>query len=139
MNLSTITMPEALARLHRQFIGSDALFNFSLDNASGFPPHNIEKLSDDHYKLTLALAGYNKDEISVRVENMNLTVQGTKEQTDDNRRFLYRGIAERDFERQFKLMENTFVTGAEFKDGLLSIFIKREVPEPLKPRQIDIT
>jgi len=137
MQISTLTMPEALSRLQKHFIGSDNFFNLPFDT-TGFPPYNIEKLSQDSYKLTLAVAGYSRDELNIKVEGQVITVEGSKFNKTDERVYLHQGIAERDFKREFRLMSNTYVKNAEYKDGLLCIYIQYEIPEELKARTVDI-
>lgn len=140
MQITTMNMSESLARLQKHFIGLD---NFNTqshyNDASGFPPFNIEKLSAETYRLTLAIAGFAKDQVSIVVEGSILRIKGSKPSCESTDRvFIHQGIAERDFWREFRLMANTFVESAEFKDGLLDINIKYEVPETLKLRSIDI-
>jgi molecular chaperone IbpA len=130
-------MPEALSRLQKHFIGSDNFFNLPFDT-TGFPPYNIEKLSQDTYKLTLAVAGYTKDELNIQVEGPVISVSGSKLNRNDDRVFLHQGIAERDFRREFRLMQNTYVKNAEYKDGLLCVYIQYEIPEELKARTVNI-
>jgi molecular chaperone IbpA len=130
-------MPEALSRLQKHFIGSDNFFNLPFDT-TGFPPYNIEKLSQDTYKLTLAVAGYTRDELNIEVEGPVISISGSKATRNDDRVFLHQGIAERDFKREFRLMQNTYVKNAEYKDGLLCIYIQYEIPEELKARTVNI-
>ena len=137
MHITTSNMADTLSRIHRQFIGSDNFFNSTVENA-GFPPYNIEKLTEDSYKLSLAVAGYSKEEITVETNKGSLIIKGSKIPSEC-KNFIHQGIAERDFQRQFILMDNTFVIGAECKDGLLNILIKREIPELLKSKKIEIT
>lgn len=129
--------------LYRSSIGFDRLATL-LDNAmrsevapGGYPPYNIEALKDDRYTITLALAGFDKDEIDINVEKGVLTVQGNKPNEED-RSYLYQGIANRAFERKFNLAEHVEVTGANMKNGLLVIDLVKEIPEAMKPRKIAI-
>lgn len=134
------------APLYRSAIGFDHLASL-LDNissndrtASGYPPYNIELVNDDKYRITMAIAGFTEDDVSVEVENNTLTVASTREEekSEDRKNFLHRGIAERNFRRQFKLAEHIQVTGARMENGLLHIDLVREIPEAMKPRQIEI-
>lgn len=129
--------------LYRSSIGFDRLATL-LDNAmrsevspGGYPPYNIEALEDDRYTITLALAGFDKGEIDINVEKGVLTVQGNKTDEED-RRYLYQGIANRAFERKFNLAEHVEVTGANMQNGLLVIDLVKEIPEAMKPRKIAI-
>ena len=128
------------APLSRSSIGFDRLFDL-LDatqraNEEGSPPYDIERLGEDSYRISLALAGYAPENISLTAEQNVLTVEGRKdEQTRD---FLYKGISARSFKRQFNLAEHVTVTEAHFDNGLLRIGLKREVPEAMKPRFIPI-
>lgn len=104
---------------------------------AGYPACNIERLGSDHYAITLAVPGYQRDRLDVAVEGGLLTVTG-KNSSDEGRNFLYKGIADRPFERRFELAEHVEVTGAEFDSGLLRISLARVVPEALKRRSIAI-
>ena len=108
------------------------------DNGSGYPPYNIERTADDSYRIEIAVAGFKAEELTIEVKENLLSVQGRKAPGDDNRRYLHRGLAERNFDRRFQLADHVLVTNAELTDGLLSISLKRELPEQLKPRRIDI-
>ena len=104
---------------------------------SGFPPYNIEKCGENEYRIVLAVAGFGRDEIEIVTEQNLLTVRG-RLQEKDGHEYLYRGIAGRSFERFFNLADHVEVTGAMMGDGLLIIDLKREIPEALKPRRIEI-
>ncbi|MFY0614986.1 MAG: Hsp20 family protein [Hyphomicrobiaceae bacterium] len=103
----------------------------------GYPPYNIEKDADDSYRIVIALAGFNKNDVEVVIEQSRLTVRG-KMAEREGAEYLHRGIAGRSFERDFVLSEHIEVTGAEFDNGLLTIELKREIPEVLKPRKLEI-
>lgn len=131
------------ARINKQFIGADQYFSLldGMRENNSYPPYNLEKLADDAYKLTIAVAGFKKEEIEIKVEDGRLIIAGSKTPVDpeeDKRQFLHVGIAERDFKREFKLAEYMVVQGAALTDGLLEVSLKRELPEALKPRTIDI-
>ncbi|GER01837.1 heat-shock protein IbpA [Iodidimonas muriae] len=131
-----------LTPLMRSSVGFDDLFRLAearLDSASqSYPPYNIEKLGDDEYRVTMAVAGFSADELDVVLEDRVLTVTGRATEEDDSRTFLHRGIAKRAFERTFRLAETVEVKGAGFENGLLTISLERRVPEHMKPRQITI-
>ncbi|WP_420342835.1 Hsp20 family protein [Paenirhodobacter sp.] len=103
-----------------------------------YPPYNIEKLGDDAYRISIAVAGFGSDELSVDVRDGALIVAGRKAEEAGERSYLHRGIATRAFERRFALADHMRVTGASHEDGMLNIDLVREVPEALKPRRIEI-
>jgi molecular chaperone IbpA len=127
----------------RSTVGFDRLFDF-LESAGraeqeNYPPFDIEKLSDDSYRITLAVAGFKREEIEIVAHQNMLTISGRRgEDRGRDGSFLHMGIANRSFERRFELADFVFVTGAELKDGLLSIELAREIPEAMKPRRIAI-
>ncbi|MCA6332123.1 MAG: Hsp20 family protein [Phenylobacterium sp.] len=128
--------------LYRSVVGFDRLAQLletaSVDQATGYPPYNIERTDENAYRIEIAVAGFRADELNIEVKENLLTVQGRKAANDDERRFLHRGLAERDFERRFQLADYVIVADARLADGLLSIALRRELPEALKPRRIDI-
>ena len=108
-------------------------------DSDAYPPYNIEKLAEDAYRISMAVAGFGRDELELTVQDNVLIVLGKTEKADDaERQFLHRGIAKRAFERRFQLADTIKVTGAGYSDGLLNIELKREVPEHKKPRRIAI-
>ncbi|MGJ4942800.1 Hsp20 family protein [Bradyrhizobium sp. HKCCYLS1011] len=127
--------------LWRSTIGFDRLFDL-LDETQRavedhYPPYNIERLGEDRYQISLALAGFSPDELAITAEANVLTVEGRK--TDkDAREYLYQGISARPFKRQFNLADYVQVTNASFDNGLLRIELVREIPEAMKPRRIAI-
>ncbi|HWA60106.1 MAG TPA: Hsp20 family protein [Caulobacteraceae bacterium] len=128
--------------LYRSVVGFDRLADL-LDSATneaatGYPPYNIERTGDNAYRIEIAVAGFKPEDLTIEVKENLLTVQGRKVANDDARRFLHRGLAERNFERRFQLADYVVVTDAGLADGLLSISLKRELPEALKPRKIEI-
>ena len=129
-----------LANLNRALVGFDRYFNGHFANTNGnYPPHNIVKYDETHYGIEVAVAGFSKEEITVEVDQDQLTVKGCKlNQADSRFEYLHRGLAARDFEQTFTLAEYMEVHAAEVKDGMLVIEIMRLVPEALKPRRIEI-
>jgi molecular chaperone IbpA len=127
--------------LWRSTIGFDRLFDLAeIAQRAGeenYPPYNIERLSDDRYQISLAVAGFSPDEISVTAEYNVVTIEGGKAEKAE-REFLYRGISARPFKRQFELADYVHVKSAAFDNGLLKIELVREVPEAMKPRRIAI-
>jgi len=126
----------------RSTIGFDRLFDL-LDQSRQFqvhdtyPPYNIERAGEDHYRISLALAGFSPEEISITAEQNVLTVEGAKAHKTDLE-YLYQGISARPFRRTFNLADYVEVKGAAFENGLLKIDLVREVPEAMKPRRIAI-
>jgi molecular chaperone IbpA len=131
------------APLYRSTVGFDRLFDM-LEGVSGFdasaayPPYNIERLGDNEYRITMAVAGFGADELKVDVKEQTLNVRGEKKAEDKEHQFLHRGIATRAFDRRFRLADHVEVKGADLKDGLLHVELVRNVPERLKPRAIAI-
>ena len=109
-------------------------------NAASYPPYNVVRLSEDAYRIELAVAGFTQDELNIESEQNRLTVTGRIEDksANDDLEYLHRGIAERGFERRFQLADHVRVESADLANGLLSISLKRELPEALKPRTIAI-
>ncbi len=103
-----------------------------------YPPYNIEKTADDAYRISIAVAGFTEDELSVEARENALIVAARKAAEDNEKTYLHRGIATRAFERRFHLADHVRVTGATHADGMLHIDLMREVPEALKPRRIEI-
>lgn len=142
-NLRTIDA-QALAHMNRALVGFDRILNdrfFQNTQSSNYPPHNIVKYSDDTYGIEIAVAGFLKEEISVEVDQDQLTIRGVKDRPNVDTgqiEYLHRGLAARDFEQTFTLAEYMEVIGAKVENGMLQIDIKRVIPEALKPRQIDI-
>jgi molecular chaperone IbpA len=132
-----------LTPLYRSAIGFDRLAQLLNDAQRGdstpsYPPYNIELVSEDNYRIVMALAGFDRSEIDITFERDSLTVVGRKQKDASERTYLHRGIAARDFEQRFQLANHVKVTGATFDNGMLNIELVREVPEALKPRKIVI-
>ena len=133
-----------LSPLYRSVVGFDRLATMldaaaTNEAASGYPPYNIERTDENAYRIEIAVAGFKTDELGIEVKENLLTVTGRKTANDDTKRYLHRGLAERNFERRFQLADYVIVTEAALADGLLSIALKRELPEALKTRTIQIT
>lgn len=133
-----------LTPMFRSTVGFDHLTRL-LESASrvddqvfSYPPYNIEKLSDDAYRVTMAVAGFSESDLSITVEGQTLTVTGQPSKTEAAPTHLHRGIAGRAFERRFQLAEHIRVSNAALVNGLLYIDLQREIPEALKPRTIAI-
>lgn len=132
-----------LTPLYRSTIGFDRL-GALLDTAlrtdqSGYPPYNIEVTGENRYGITLAVAGFEQDELDIQVERGVLAVRGKKsDDSKDEHRYLHQGIATRNFERKFSLADHVEVTGAQLNNGLLTISLLKEIPEAMKPKTIAI-
>ena len=132
-----------LAPLWRSTVGFDRLFNLiddslRLTGEDNYPPYNIERTGEDEYRVSLALAGFMPEEITLTAEQNMLTVEGHKAEKGDHQ-YLYQGISARSFRRQFNLADYVEVKGASFVNGLLQVTLVRELPEGMKPRRIAIT
>ena len=124
----------------RSTVGFDRLFDMLDQTAQAndsYPPYNIERADEDHYQITLALAGFSPEEVNITAEQNALTVEGSKAQKPEIE-YLYQGISARPFRRVFNLADYVEVKAASFEDGLLKIDLVREVPEAMKPRRIAI-
>ena len=132
------------APLYRSIVGFDRLAALldaaaKTEAASGYPPYNIESVGENANRIELAVAGFGPGELSIEARENVLTVTGRKADNDGDRRYLHRGLAARNFERRFQLADYVVVTDATLANGLLSVSLKRELPEALKPRQIPIS
>ncbi|GAB4223852.1 MAG: Hsp20 family protein [Kiloniellaceae bacterium] len=136
-----------LSPLYRASVGFDRLFktldsvNRLEDSAFSYPPYNIEKVSEDAYRIVMAVAGFGEDELDITAKENNLVISGRKDKAEEEGEvtYLHRGIANRAFERRFDLADHIKVTGAKLENGLLSVELVREIPEAMKPRTIAIT
>jgi molecular chaperone IbpA len=131
------------APLYRSTIGFERLAQLldsasGLDNDTSYPPYNIERLAENAYRITMAVAGFSRDEIKIEAKEGSLWVRGEKKADDKERQYLQRGIAARNFERRFQLADYVEVAGADLQDGLLHIELVRNLPERMKPRTIAI-
>ncbi len=133
-----------LTPYRRTTVGFDRLFDL-LENSArasqsdNYPPFNIERTGDDAYAITLAVAGFREHEIEITAQPNQLVVSGAKSEDENrNREFLHTGIANRNFERRFQLADYIRVDGAELADGMLTVNLRREIPEALKPRKVEI-
>lgn len=135
-----------LSPLYRSFVGLDRMAGLidaasaQAANTASYPPYNVVRLNEDAYRIELAVAGFSEDDLSIESEQNRLTITGgiDDKSANDEVDYLHRGIAERGFERRFHLADHVFVDSAELSNGLLSISLKRELPEALKPRTIAI-
>jgi len=130
--------------LFRSTVGFDRLPGLletvsRLDEASlGYPPYNIEKLDEESYRITMAVAGFTEDDLSIETREHSLIVSGRQAPEEGEKTYLHHGIAARAFQRSFQIADHVKVTGARLANGLLHIDLVRELPEEMKPRQIRI-
>jgi molecular chaperone IbpA len=132
-----------LTPLYKTSIGFDHLANVldqlsNIDTETGFPPYNIERLGENVYRISMAVAGFADSDLSIEVKEGTLTVRGEKNGEDKAHQYIHQGIAARNFERRFRLAEYVEVSAATLEHGLLHIDLKRELPEAMKPRTISI-
>jgi len=131
-----------LSPLYRSVVGFDRLADLldaaGAESAGGFPPYNIERTAENAYRVEIAVAGFRQEDLAIEVKENLLTVQGRKVANDEAKRYLHRGLAERNFERRFQLADFVVVKDARLENGLLSIALERELPEALKPRRVEI-
>jgi len=134
--VTTLNLPE----FRRSILGMDHLMNdfHRLDN-SGYPPYNVETIGEDKYQITVALAGFKRDDLTITVKEGLLTIEGKKDDIEqEGRTYIHRGIANRAFQRQWKLAEYVEVVDATMEDGLLFVLLERQVPEEKQPKTIAI-
>lgn len=134
-----------LSPLYRSTIGFDRIGSL-LDTlgsfegeAPSYPPYNIERASENAYRISMAVAGFGESDLDIEVKENTLTIRGEKRVEQENSTFLHRGIAARSFERRFQLADYVVVKGASLENGLLHVDLVRELPEAMKPRTIEIT
>lgn len=134
-----------LSPLYRASVGFDRMADLmdralSADvGATSYPPYNIEKMGENAYRISIAVAGFSPDDLTVELRDGAVIVSARKNESDNERTYLHRGIATRAFERKFTLADHVRVEGASHADGMLHIDLIREIPEALKPRRINIT
>lgn len=132
----------ALSQLNRALIGFDRIFNDfenrHINSTTNYPPYNVVKHSDDSFEIEVAVAGFTKEDITVEVDQDQLKIKGQRQKDEDTSKYVYRGLAARDFERVFTLADHMEVGEAELTNGILSVKLTRIVPEALKPRLIAI-
>ncbi len=135
------------APLHRSTVGFDRMFSMldqlggTEDSAPSYPPYNIERNGENAFRISVAVAGFTDADLSIEAKENTLTIRGEKQSNDENKSgdVLYKGIAERTFERGFQLADHVQVKGASLENGLLHVELVREIPEAMKPRAIPIT
>ena len=134
--VTTLNLPE----FHRSILGMDRLMNdFNRLDNTGYPPYNIESIGEDKYQITLALAGFKREDLDITVKEGLLSIEGKKAEVEsEDRQFIHRGIANRAFTRQWKLAEYVEVVDATMEDGLLYVLLERQVPEEKQPKTIAI-
>jgi molecular chaperone IbpA len=142
--MRNLTPNLTLAPLHRSFIGFDQLACMAdkaarQDKQTAYPPYNVESPAQDKYAITMAVAGFTEDELEIESQQNNLVVRGTKAKVEEQKKYLYQGIAERNFERKFQLGDYVKVVDATIENGMLHIDLVKEIPEAMQPRKIEIS
>lgn len=132
-----------LSPLYRSTVGFDRLARLfdaagQSDTGSTYPPYNIERVNENDYRITMAVAGFAESDLNVEVKENTLTIKTSQDEPEEAKRYLHRGIAGRTFERRFQLADHVIVSGAKLENGLLHVDLVREVPEEKKPRRINI-
>lgn len=131
-----------LSPLYRSSIGFDRLINLLESNQAqsngGYPPYNVEQIDENKYRITIAVAGFAQNELDITAHDNVLIVRGAHPEEQSERKYLYQGIAERNFERKFQLADHIVVHDANLEHGLLSIDLQRVIPEGMMPRKIEI-
>ena len=143
--MRTTVRPYDFSPLYRSFVGLDRMASLidaasaQSSNQTGYPPYNVAKLDEDSYRIELAVAGFDEADLDIRSEQNRLTITGRRDSADEDQPdYLHRGIAERGFERRFQLADHVVVDSAELRNGMLTLQLRRELPEALKPRTIAI-
>ena len=139
--ITTLDLPS----IHKHFVGFDRMFDEmdrifenSAHKGAGYPPYNIAQINENEYMISLAVAGFGMDNLSIEKDKDTLKIEGAAPKGDDEVNYLHRGIGGRNFRREFTLAEHVDVHNAELKNGMLNIHLKREVPEELQPKKIKI-
>ncbi len=144
LSMSTTNLDKMFKQFNREWIGVDRqvnrYFQDSPLNPSNYPPYNIQKFNEDEYLISIAIAGFSKDDVEITIENCLLTITGTSPESveEDSSNFLYRGIANRNFKVHFYLADYVEVNEAIFDNGLLNLSLVRNIPEAMKPKTIEI-
>ena len=144
-HLTTANLSDFITSLTPFTVGMDRMFrdleqfsNSYVASSTGYPPYNIEQVDDGKWVISMAIAGFGEEDIEVSQKERNLTVKGKIKNKDDDNDFVHRGIANRSFERTFRLGEHVLVKNATLKNGMLAIDLEQELPEEEKPREIPI-
>ena len=144
LQIHTIDLPTFVNQIHRHTIGFDSLFNelnrnFTNSKSDNYPPHNIIRLDDTHHVIEIAVAGFAENEIDIELKDSVLTISGEQAKPEEEVEYLHKGLSTRNFERTFRLADNTEVRGATIKNGILAIALEHIIPEEQKSKKIAIT
>ncbi len=144
LQIHTIDLPTFVNQMHRHAIGFDSLFselnrNFANSKSDNYPPHNVIRLDDTHHVIEIAVAGFAENEIDIELKDSVLTVRGDQAKKDEEIEYLHKGLSTRNFERTFRLADNTEVRGATVKNGILTIALEHIVPDEQKAKKVQIT
>ncbi|MEO1013854.1 MAG: Hsp20 family protein [Pseudomonadota bacterium] len=132
-----------LTPLYRNTVGFDRMFDLlenigKVEAGGGYPPYNIERLDEDQYRITLAVAGFSEADLEIEVHENALKISGARPDSEADRTFLHQGIAGRSFERRFQIADHVKIVQATLENGLLNVDLRREIPEAKKPRKVAI-
>lgn len=144
LQIHALDLPSFVNQIHRHTIGFDNLFNelnrnFANSKSDNYPPHNVIRLDDTHHVIEIAIAGFSETEIDIELKDSVLTVRGEQEKPEEEVEYLHKGLSTRNFERTFRLADNTEVRGATVKNGILAIALEHIVPEEQKAKKVRIT
>jgi HSP20 family molecular chaperone IbpA len=136
--MNQLAQLETTKRINTALVGFDSILDDATSKNSNYPPYNIIKYSENHYEIQVAITGFDKNDVTVELDRNSLIVKGHTDAIKAEVQYLHRGLATRDFNRQFTLAEHMEIRGAVIKNGLLAITIIRNIPEESKPKMIDI-
>lgn len=144
LQIHTLDLPTFVNQIHRNAIGFDRIFEelnrgFANSKSDNYPPHNVIRLDDTHHVIEIAVAGFAENEIDVELKDNVLTICGEQAKKEEEVEYLHKGLSTRNFERTFRLADNTEVKGATIKNGILAIALEHIVPEEQKAKKIAIT
>lgn len=144
LQIHTLDLPTFVNQIHRNAIGFDRIFEelnrgFVSNKSDNYPPHNVIRLDDQHHVIEIAVAGFAENEIDVELKDSVLTIRGDQAKPTEEVEYLHKGLSTRNFERTFRLADNTEVKGATIKNGILAIALEHIVPEEQKAKKIAIT
>lgn len=144
LQIHTLDLPTFVNQIHRNAIGFDRMFDelnrsFANSKSDNYPPHNVIRLDDQHHVIEIAVAGFAENEIDIELKDSVLTIRGEQVKKNEEFEYLHKGLSTRNFERTFRLADNTEVKGATIKNGILSIALEHIVPDEQKPKKIAIT
>ena len=144
LQIHTLDLPTFVSQIHRNAIGFDRMFDelnrsFANSKSDNYPPHNVIRIDDQHHVIEIAVAGFSESEVDIELKDSVLTISGKQDKKETEVEYLHKGISARNFERTFRLADNTEVRGANVQNGILSIALEHIVPDEQKAKKIAIT